>query len=1195
MIRPIIQVLLIEDNAADARLIRELLKEADTVRFELSHATRLSVAFDQFLKEPVDVLLLDLELPDTNGLEGLVKIREALPDLPVVVLTGLDNEKVRLQAFSLGAQDYLVKGYVDGSLLARVLRYAVERKQAEEKTLAFQQLAQSTIDSLNSNICVLDEDGTIITVNKSWDDFASDNNAVLLKVGVGSNYLAACEATQGDDRATAVQVANGIRAVMSGSVDMFELEYACHSPQENRWYMERITPLPASGAGNRKVVVSHVNITARKLAEALLTQKTAELAQFFELELELLCIADMDGNFLRVNKTWEKMLGYPSEVLEQRKFFDFVHPDDMDRTLVEMSKLGNQEPVVAFVNRYRSFDGSYRFIEWHSRAYGRLFYAAARDITERIKADTALRRQHQYLLSLQKTSLELVSQLDLDQLLENIVRRASELIGTTAGFLDLVEPETNQFIPSVGFGTFMKEALKYTIKPSQGITEIVWETGQMLVINDYDNWPDRIAGFPPNLISAIIGVPLLVDGKIVGVLGLAYDTQAKFIFRSEEIEVLNQFARLATVAIQNAYLYARVQQELGERKQAEETLRLQGAALEAAANAIAITDVTGAIQWANPAFTTLTGYPVAEAIGTNPRKLVKSGLHEDPFYKVLWDTILAGKVWYGELINRRKDGSLYTEEQTITPLIGADGEISHFIAIKQDITERKQAEADHARLLTQVREQAERIQQIMDTVTSGIVFLNQSGQVMLVNPVAERHLVSLVGEGETDLISCLGDLPLAELLAHPNGRFHEVEANGSTFVITASPLRDDLESGNWVLVINDVTEQRIAQRYQQSQEKLATIGQLAAGIAHDFNNVMSVITLYSQMLQDIPGLSPKHLRYLTQINDQASHAANLTAQILDFSRRADIETLPVDLLPLMKGLKKLLEHTLPESISLNLSYEQKNYVILADPTRLQQVLMNLALNARDAMPNSGTLYLALTTLVLDAQELPPLSGMGVGEWVHLTVSDTGTGIAPEELPHIFEPFFTTKEMGQGTGLGLAQVYGIVKQHGGFIDVQSRMGEGTVFDIYFPLIVLPAVNLSPQETGSSQDEGSEFILLVEDNEAMRLSVEDALIRMGYYVLSAANGNEALEILVHEGGEVDVVLTDLVMPKMDGLQLSEAIRQQYPDMKILIMTGHTLQENRLQTLQETAVPWLTKPFSLQTLAQKIREILDEDSLF
>ena len=634
-----------------------------------------------------------------------------------------------------------------------------------------------------------------------------------------------------------------------------------------------------------------------------------------------------------------------------------------------------------------------------------------------------------------------------------------------------------------------------------------------------------------------------------------------------------------------------VARDITAAKKAEDELRLQSAALNAAANAILIIDRELKIQWANSAFTTLTGYTVEEAIGYDPCELVKSDMHDEAFYENLRDTILAGGVWHGEIINRRKDGSLYTEYMTITPLRDEQGTITHFIEIKQDISARKATEADRARLLTQVREQAQRMQQIVETVPEGVLLLDGDGRIVLANPVAERDLAILVQMDEHEAIISLGKRPLADLLiAPPIGQWHEIEVDGRFFEMIARPVGDHPQPEYWVMVINDVTETRVRQRYQQAQERLATVGQLAAGIAHDFNNVMAVIVLYAQILQKATDLSPKSRQHLAMIDGQAQHAAKLIQQILDFSRRSTMKLLPLNLLPLVKELVKLLERTLHKNIVLSLAIEQKDFVVQADPTRLQQALMNLAFNARDAMPDGGRLSFALSYLSIKPEDTLPLPDMTAGEWVQLDVSDTGVGIASDLFPRLFEPFFTTKERGKGTGLGLAQVHGIVKQHGGSIDVNSKIGEGTVFTIYLPRLNSAHIEPRPSLPDVTALSGMETILLVEDNEAMRLSVTDTLTGLGYRTLVAANGKEALAILARETA-VSLLLTDLVMPEMSGLDLCRSVHKLYPHIKTLLMTGYPLEPDTAVLRKDGITGWIEKPFSIEVLAVKMRDILDK----
>lgn len=389
-------------------------------------------------------------------------------------------------------------------------------------------------------------------------------------------------------------------------------------------------------------------------------------------------------------------------------------------------------------------------------------------------------------------------------------------------------------------------------------------------------------------------------------------------------------------------------------------------------------------------------------------------------------------------------------------------------------------------------------------------------------------------------------------------------------------------------------ERRRFEKRLQTRDRLATVGQLAAGIAHDFNNIMAVISLYSETLVKKPD-HPKREVHLTTINEQAQHAAKLIAQILDFSRASVMERTSLDLLPFVREVIELLRRTVPENIAIDLVAEEIAYPVEVDPTRLQQALMNLAVNARDAMVNGGELKLTLSRLTLKLNERPPLPGMEAGEWICLAVRDTGKGIPPDTLPHIFEPFFTTKQPGQGTGLGLAQAYGIVKQHGGEIDVESRLGQGTTFTIFLPALDELGSDSSDgrgaEHTTSPTATGQETILLVEDDEATRQAIQDTLELLGYQILTAGTGRDAFTLFEERREDIDLVLTDMVMPEMGGIDLYQALQTQEPGVKVAVMTGYPLDDKGKRLLEQGAVTTIQKPFSGDDLAHKVRQVLAE----
>jgi PAS domain S-box-containing protein len=506
------------------------------------------------------------------------------------------------------------------------------------------------------------------------------------------------------------------------------------------------------------------------------------------------------------------------------------------------------------------------------------------------------------------------------------------------------------------------------------------------------------------------------------------------------------------------------------------------------------------------------------------------------------------------------------------------------------LTEMAGSIIQRLRLLQQAQAQAELTRQIVNTVPEGLALLDSHGRILLANPPAEVFLTELGNDPPGGQITVLGERSLHEVFTQGLS-WQEVKYNGRVFLYTARPVEPNDPSTSWVLVLNDVTKESENQRYQEVQDRLATVGQLAAGLAHDFNNVLGVISVYADILLLATNHTPKQRQQLTTIVDQTHHAADLVRQVLDFSRRSVMERSKLDLFPLLNEQVKLLRHTLPENIELQLHAEDKHLLLDADPTRLRQVLMNLAINARDAMPNGGTLIFSVNRLHLPEGDktAPPLPDMHGGEWLCLTVTDTGSGIAATHLPHIFEPFFTTKGPGQGTGLGLAQVYGIVKQHGGAINVTSTPGHGTSFIIYLPLLEVQADAPQHMETMRAEG-GSECILLVEDNDDLREALAQSLASLGYNVLAAQDAIGAIQIAAETPEPIDLVLSDLVMPGWSGAELFAALRIDHPEAKLLLMTGHPINDTRMQAMQNIE-HWIQKPFALALLTEKVRSLLDQ----
>lgn len=508
--------------------------------------------------------------------------------------------------------------------------------------------------------------------------------------------------------------------------------------------------------------------------------------------------------------------------------------------------------------------------------------------------------------------------------------------------------------------------------------------------------------------------------------------------------------------------------DVTERVRAENLLHLRTRALDAAANIVTITDAVGTILWVNRAFETVTGYTAEEAVGKNPRDLLKSGLHDDAFYRRMWEMITAGEPWSGEITNRKKDGSLYTASMTITPVRDPTQTITHFIAVNEDITERKEIET----------------------------------------------------------------------------------------------------------------------RFLRAQ-RLENIGKLAGGIAHDINNILAPILLSIGLLKT-EKLEPRQLAILDTIETSATRGTDLVRQILSFARGVEGKRLAINLRHLARDVERILRETFPKNITIELASPSDLPLVEADPTQLHQVLMNLCVNARDAMPSGGTLTITLGRTSVDQATAAAAPGATPGDYLLISVRDTGSGMTKEILDHIFDPFFTTKEPGHGTGLGLSTSHTIVKNHGGFIAVQTAPGRGSTFRVYLPVIPNPATVSAPEEQTLPQKHRLQAVVLVVDDEPPILDTARlALSRFGARVLTATNGAEAVEIYTQHRDEVDLVLLDLAMPVMDGHATLLALRAIAPTLPIIATSGHASGRNA----PAQADAFIAKPFTAEALLTQIEQVLSQ----
>jgi len=505
--------------------------------------------------------------------------------------------------------------------------------------------------------------------------------------------------------------------------------------------------------------------------------------------------------------------------------------------------------------------------------------------------------------------------------------------------------------------------------------------------------------------------------------------------------------------------------QVDDLRQTESRLRLKSVALEAAANAIMITDRQGAIEWVNPAFLTTLGFAAEEVLGRNPR-ILNSGTHDAAFFRRLWDTVQAGQVWRGEVVNRNRQGALLTFQVAITPLRDETGAITHFIDIMQDISEQKRMEGE----------------------------LRQS-------------------------------------------------------------------------------------------QKMEAVGRLAGSVAHDFNNMLNVILINAELSLQSADLTPSQRSLSQDIKLAAERSAELTRQLLAFSRKQPTQPRCVDLNQVVREHWQMLLRMVEGDLELAFRPDPALKTVYMDPSQITQVLTNLVINARDALPGAGTIRIETANVQVEAAR----EALTPGQYVRLTVSDTGTGMDARTLERIFEPFFTTKGEGRGTGLGLSTVYGIVKQNRGGIEVDSNLGLGTSMKIYLPVCQeaegAPELDLEGTPPG-----GAETILVAEAEQPMRDVLRAALEGLGYTVLAAVSPLDTVLLDSQHPGPIHLLITEVVMPGVNGKDLQAHLGRVRPGLKVLFISGYPGEILVGRGLMGAETPFLQKPFRRLELARKVREVLD-----
>ena len=639
-----------------------------------------------------------------------------------------------------------------------------------------------------------------------------------------------------------------------------------------------------------------------------------------------------------------------------------------------------------------------------------------------------------------------------------------------------------------------------------------------------------------------------------------------------------------------------VGQDVTSRVKADEATARLAAIVTSSADAIVGKQLDGTITSWNEAAEHIFGYTEAEMLGSSVYRLIPAELH-DSEDEILRRVGRGEPVEFAEVERIRKDGERIQIALSVSPIRDASGKVVGAASVKRDITEQKRIQAALEMESARSRGLAEALEvaQALVWELDGRITYWSSGAARLYGYTAAEA----IGRVSHELLQSEFPLPLAEIRSalkaagRWQGELVHVAKDGRRIHVAAQWIlqrRRREESPTVIEVTTDVTAQRLIEERVRQSERMEVVGQLAGGVAHEANNQMTVVLGASSFLLGRPDLPETARKDLEYIREAAERTAAITAQLLAFSRRQVVQSRVFELDDVIQGLEGVLRRALGERSTLVLQLRAGSRVN-ADPGQLSQVLLNLVLNSRDAMPLGGRLSIETSVAELTDSYAKQRPGVAIrpGPYAVIAVSDTGHGMGPETLSHLFEPFYTTKPIGKGTGLGLATVYGIVKQSHGYVWAYSELGEGTTFKIYLPLDASSVAPTAPAEPPSRAT--GETVLLVEDEPAVRIMTSRALQEFGYGVIEASGGHQALGVLERKDTRFDLLITDVILPGMDGPELARRAAELTPNLPVLFISGYTDDEIVRRGLLQAGQPFLQKPFTPEALAMQLTRLLKQ----